>query len=461
MKFKSIYGRLLLSFLGILLITIILILFLFMGTAGRAFRNTLDNQSFGKLKIFQNILQEKIDRMPGTPLAENPEAKELLYSFSELFNLKIWVTTPDDAVLLKTFSSPVDTPLIKNEKHVVVREGIKLYFLSKRHISYYATIPMTVEDKINTLHIYLAAGHPDRPEALFIFGLLSIGVIIAILIIPLTKIITNRIRQLNISALEFADGNLDKRISIRGRDEIAELGDTFNFMADKLEKMIRGNKELTANISHELRSPLTRIRVSNELIQERLGPNGDKDINRYVKNIENEIQILDALIEKILTLSKMDLQESDLSIEPLDFIVLIKDLEKRFGPSLKQKNLALVMDINDPLILRMDKTRVATILMNLMDNAVKYTSEKGVITINALKPTDDSLIFSITNTFWPLNPIELEKLFEPFYRIEPVQNQGSGLGLSIVKKLVRQCKGQMTVKNSEAGLTFEIRFQGQ
>ncbi|MFA5904096.1 MAG: HAMP domain-containing sensor histidine kinase, partial [Desulfobacula sp.] len=341
------------------------------------------------------------------------------------------------------------------------REGIKLYYLSRRHISYYAKIPIASGNTVNTLHIYLFAGHSNRPEALFLFGLLSIGIIIAILIIPLTKIITGRIKQLNRSALEFADGNLDKRIIIKGRDEITELGNSFNFMADKLEKMIRGNKELTANISHELRSPLTRIRVSNELIQDRLVPDGDKDIRRYVTNIENEIQILDNLIERILTLSKMDLQEPALSIEPLDFRTMIKDLEKKFIPSLKQKKLTLTMEMGDSLILNMDKTRVATILMNVMDNAVKYTHEAGTIMVQATKPTEDSLIFSITNTFQRLNDLELGKIFEPFSRLAPNRNPGSGLGLSIVKKLVDQCKGQISAKNSETGLTFEIRFQGQ
>jgi len=461
MKFKSLYKRILLSFLGILFITIILILALFMGTAGRSFRNTLDNQSFGKLKIFQDILQEKINRITGIPLTENKEVKELLYTFSDLFNLKIWITAPDNAVLLKTFSTPVDVLLKKNEKYVTVRDGIKLYYLSRRHISYYAEIPIMAGNDINTLHIYLSAGHPNRPEALFLLGLLSIGVIIAILIIPLTKIITNRIKQLNQSALEFSDGNLEERISIKGHDEIAELGNSFNFMADKLKKMIQGNKELTANISHELRSPLTRIRVSNELILDRLESNGDKDIKRYVKNIEQEIQTLDNLIEKILMLSKMDLQESALSLEPLDFNTIIKDLEKKFTPSLKQKKLNLIMDISDSLILNMDKTRVASILLNLMDNAVKYTHETGTIEIRASKPEDDILMFTITNTYRQLNALEIVKLFEPFYRIEAGQSPGSGLGLSIVKKLVSQCKSRITVKNSGTGLTFEIRFQGQ
>ena len=459
MKFKSLYGRLLTYFLGILFITIILILVLFIGTAGRAFRENLDNQSFGKLKIFQEIIQEKTDRMPGTPLNENKEVKDLLHTFSDLFNLKIWITATDNTVLLKTFSTPLNIP--QEKKYVVIRDGITLHYLSRRHISYYATIPVKAGNDINTLHIYLLAGHTNKPEALFLFGLLSIGGIIALLIVPLTKLITGRIKQLNQSALEFADGNLDQRIAIKGHDEIAELGNSFNFMADKLEKMIRGNKELTANISHELRSPLTRIRVSNEMLQDRLEPDGDGDIRRYVKNIDQEIQILDTLIQKILMISKLDLQESSLSIEPLDFRLMIKDLEKKFALSLEQKKLTLVKNTTGSLILNMDKTRIATILSNLMDNAVKYTDETGAIEIRALKPTENSLIFSITNTCRSLDPLELEKIFEPFFRIASSQNPGSGLGLAIVKKLVNQCKGRITAKNSDTGLTFEIRFLDQ
>ena len=461
MKFKSLYTKLLLSFLCILFITIILSLLLFIGTAGRSFRNTLDNQSFGKLKIFQAMIQEKIEQMPGIPLNENKEVKNLLHSFSDLFNLKIWVTSWDDTLLLKTFSTPGDIPVEKKKKYSVMRDGINLYYLSRRHISYYATLPLKTGNTISTLHIYLFAEHSDKPEALFHLGLLSIGIIIAVLIVPLTKIITNRIKQLNQSALEFADGNLDQRIAIKGHDEIAELGNSFNFMADKLEKMIRGNKELTANISHELRSPLTRIRVSNEMLQDRLEPDGDGDIRRYVKNIDQEIQILDTLIQKILMISKLDLQESALSIEPLDFHLMIKDLEKKFALSLEQKKLTLVKNTTGSLILNMDKTRIATILSNLMDNAVKYTDETGAIEIRALKPTENSLIFSITNTCRSLDPLELEKIFEPFFRIASSQNPGSGLGLAIVKKLVNQCKGRITAKNSKTGLTFEIRFQDQ
>ncbi len=242
------------------------------------------------------------------------------------------------------------------------------------------------DNKINTLHIHLHMEHEKKSEAIFFVGLLCIGAIIALLIVPLARIITKRIKQLNQSALEFADGNLSCRTDIRGCDEIAKLGNSFNFMVDKLEKMIQGNKELTANISHELRSPLTRIRVSKELIQDRidrdridqdkLDPTRDKDIKRYIQNIDQDIDILDDLIDKILKLSKMDAQESLLSVEQLDIKTLMTDLEKKYEPSLKQKNLALRTNYNSPVILNADKKIVTSILSNIFDNAVKYTKKK-------------------------------------------------------------------------------------
>ena len=285
-----------------------------------------------------------------------------------------------------------------------------------------------------------------------------------------------KVQQLNQSALEFADGNLSCRTDIKGCDEIAKLGNSFNFMADKLEKLIQGNKELTANISHELRGPLTRIRVSKELIQDRidqdridqdrieqgrLDPTHDKDIKRYVQNIDQDIDILDDLIDKILKLSKMDVQESLLSVEQIDIKMLMIDLEKKYKPSLKQKNLALKTNYNSPIILNADKNIITSILSNIFDNAVKYAKKKGSIHITAFKSEDDILTFSITNTYRKLDPLELEKLFEPFYRIKNNKNPGSGLGLCIVKKQLKLCNGNIIAKNSQTGLTFEVQFSNQ
>ena len=458
MKLKSLYIKLLLSFLGVLFITFILIVVLFVVTAGRSFKYHYYKQSIAKLSLFKQVVQEKVNQKPLIPIKDNRELNEFLHTLSDLFDIEMWVTTADKKVLIKTFISEIPIRDIELRGHVVLKDGIELYHLSRRHLKYYAQIPIEVDNKIDILHIYLNKEYERKPEPVFLIGLLCIGAVIAILLLPLTRIITKRIKLLKNTALEFADGNLSCRTEIKGFDEIAKLGDSFNFMADKLEKMIQGNKELAANISHELRSPLTRIRVSKELLQDKLDADSSKDIKRYIQNIDQDIETLDELIDKILKLSKMDYQEHSLSLEQIDFNLLLKDLEKRYQPSIQQKALIFQMEIADSLILSADKNIITSILSNLFDNAVKYTKEGGAIHITAFEPQKEALNLSITNTYRELDSKELEKLFEPFYRIEGNKNPGSGLGLTIVKKQLKQCNGNIRAKNSKNGLTFEVEF---
>jgi two-component system sensor histidine kinase CpxA len=143
-------------------------------------------------------------------------------------------------------------------------------------------------------------------------GLLIIGLMAALLIIPVSRIITNRLEQLRQSALFIAEGNLTHRVAIRGRDEIGDLAQAFNRMADKMEVMIRSGKELTANISHELRTPLTRIRIAEEMLREKWESAVKDQEGRYLDAIREDILELDRLIGRILELSKMEIQDSPL-----------------------------------------------------------------------------------------------------------------------------------------------------
>lgn len=460
MKFNSLYKGLLFSFFSILLISLLLTLLLFVATAGRSWRSQVKTTYVERLKNFQGLIQEKLDKTPGQPIGQNEDVIQLFNVLNNMFGLGIWVTGPDGDLVFKTVQSSVGIAPEKMRQCDLVEEGIKLYYLPWRHKAYYAQFPLKSANALNTVHVHFPAERPDRAAMIFIVGLICIGMLIAILIIPLAKMITKRIVSLNQAALEFAGGNLDRRISCLGKDEIAELGNSFNFMADKLEKMIQGHKELTANLSHELRSPLARIRVANELVREHLGQQEQAGIARYLCGIEQEIAILDELIESILKLSKLDIQDTAPTYEQFDFKQVVDVLREQYRPWLEQKKLVCKGTIADGLVLNSDKNKITTMLSNLMDNAVKYTDESGTIEIQAHRPSPERLVFSISNTFRPLSDKELSNLFQPFFRIDKRNNPGSGLGLSIVKKLAQQCRADILVSNSPSGLCFEVRFQG-
>lgn len=460
MKLRRLYVKILLSFFGILLVTLALSIILFVTIGGRSFRDYLDKNAFPKLQIFQEMVQEKIDAHPLLPIAQNPDLKKQLETFATLFDLTIWINDPGKGILLKTFPGVVNIPQKGLQRQIHHQNGITLYHFISKWTQYYATIPVKSRSNELWLHLYYNTRYHDRPAGLFFIGILIVGGVGAILLIPLARKITRRVNQLNSSALEFANGNLSCRIDIKGNDEIANLGHSFNFMADKLKKLIQGSKDLTANVSHELRSPLTRIRMSKELISnkiDKLNKEGTReDIHRYIQNMEADIQSLDTLIDHVLKLSKIDYQASELSREHFDFNDFLSHELAQYHPLLQQKNIGIEQNLTGTIRVNQDKSVLRSILSNLLDNAVKYTRENGKIFIQTHPAPGQGLAFSVTNTCPPLTDKEVSMLFKPFYRTQGNTAQGSGLGLTIARKQVQRCQGKITAGNTDDGLTFEI-----
>lgn len=462
MKIKRLYLKILLSFLMVLFVTLTLILILFITLGGRSFRDYLDRKAFPKLEIFQEMVQEKIDDHPLLPVARNLDLKKQLDTFSSLFDLKIWISDPEKGIQIKTFKDPVNIAQKGFQRQIHHQNGITLYHFIRKRNQYYAILPIKEGNNELRLHLYYDTRNPNQPEGIFFVGILIIGGLVALLIIPLARRITRRVNQLNRSALEFANGNLSYRTDIKGNDEIAKLGHSFNFMADKMEKMIQGSKELSANVSHELRSPLTRIQVSRELIFDKIDKldkeMAKQDIHRYLQNMESDIQSLDTLIDQVLKLSKIDYQESDLALESFNFKEFLDKVLNQYHSLLLQKNIGIAHKFPDTMRANQDKSVLKSILSNLLDNAVKYTPENGTILIEPLPGYRRGVGFTVANTCPPLDDKELKMIFKPFYRTRGNTAPGSGLGLTITKKQVTRCKGNIIARNTKRGLTFEIRL---
>jgi two-component system sensor histidine kinase CpxA len=465
MKIKRLYVKILLSFLMVLFVTLTLILILFTTLGGRSFRDYLDKKAFPKLEIFQEMVQKKIDSHPFLSVARNPDLKKQLDTFSSLFDLKIWISDPEKGIQIKTFKDPVNIAQKGFQRQIHHQNGITLYHFIRKRNQYYAILPIKEGNNELRLHLYYDTRNPDRPEGIFFVGILIIGGLVALLIIPLARRITRRVNQLNRSALEFANGNLSCRTDIKGHDEIAKLGHSFNFMADKMEKMIQGSKELSANVSHELRSPLTRIRVSRELIFDKIEKLdkldkevAKEDIHRYIQNMESDIQSLDTLIDQVLKLSKIDYQESDLTQERFNFKDFLDKALNQYQSLLQQKNIGIAHKFPGTVRVDQDKSVLKSILSNMLDNAAKYTPENGTILIEPLPGYRRGVGFTVTNTCPPLDDKELKMIFKPFYRTRGNTAPGSGLGLTIAKKQVTRCRGQIIARNTKRGLTFEIRL---
>nr|WP_320015575.1 HAMP domain-containing sensor histidine kinase [uncultured Desulfobacter sp.] len=449
MTIKRLYLKILFAFLGILLITILLTIGLFIATAGRCYKSDLNRQTIAKLKIFKVMVQKEADRHKDLPAEKNPDLIQLLDTCTALFGVKLWMTEPGEYIIFKNFEGPVNFLPDRAQRQVHHDSGITLYHYILKWNKYYAIIPINYHNQGFLLHLFVDTGKTSRHEGLFLMGLLAVGIAATLMLLPTVSYITRRINRLNQSALEFAGGNLSVRTNIKGQDEIAKLGDTFNLMADRLERLVGNTKELTANVSHELRSPLARLRVSKELIRDKLEQGASNDaIMRLLNNMGSDIRDLDTLIEEALALSKMNYQESPLAPETFIFSDFMKSMLDTYHPLLSSNDLVLDLDIRDSGKASQDKALVKSIFTNLMDNAIKYSPPGNTIHVSAGTISPKGLEFSISNPCKPMSQEDIDRLFNPFFRIPGQKAPGTGLGLAIAKKQVLRCKGTIRAEHT-------------
>jgi signal transduction histidine kinase len=459
MMFGKLYIKIFLSFLLVLFVTEILILGLFSYSTRKSFRSRFTDYASSHAILVRELVEERISSMPARSIEENSSLRNLLARLSDAYGVKIWLADSEGNILVKTFHG--DRPeAVPFDPQIMGTDPV--HFRLHRHRSkgraLHTALPIEIgELGTGSLHLVFERTQPPHPEGRFALGLLGIGVVIALLLIPVSRLITDRVKRLRHSALRIAEGDLSHRVAIKGSDEIGELGRSFNRMADKLETMIRGGRELTANISHELRSPLARISVAEELLREKWERGEGKDLPRHLDTIREDIEELDRLIDSILALSKLDLHQGSVNLEPLHPSELVQELLERFKPAMDRKGLYLTADPLIDSIIMGDKDALRTALSNLLENAVKFSPSEGRLLVRAY-PKGGFLEISIANSFGALSGEDLEKIFEPFYRIEGSRESGSGLGLAITKKIVERHGGTIKATNSPEGLEIQIRL---
>ncbi|MFH0789984.1 MAG: HAMP domain-containing sensor histidine kinase, partial [Pseudomonadota bacterium] len=378
MRPGKLYIKILLSFLAVLITTLIVIFALFLALPSKHFTTRLEEFTKKKALIVKTVVEEKMQAAPTTDLSENGPLKDFVLNFGQIMGAKVWVQKPDGTIPLQSFLGEIPESVARlKKKRGIHRGNITLYH--QRDGDFYAVIPITFPGgKIGTIQVLFDSQEgPFHPGRGFALGLVIIGLFAALLIVPVSRIITNRLNKLRQSALIIAEGNLSHRADIRSHDEIGELAQAFNRMADKLETMIRNGKELTANVSHELRTPLTRIRIAEEMLREKLGITGDSPNERHLDEIREDIQELDTLIGRILELSKLDIQDSPLLLAPFDPAELMQRLLQRFQSAIAHKKLEVETDLSFPSPFLGDKEALTTVLLNILDNAIKFTPEQG------------------------------------------------------------------------------------
>lgn len=454
---RSLYLKILLHWLVALVITETLIFGLFTLVAGDSHRRYIITSVGQSTVVARDFVQAAVaaDIAKGGVLADSLEAAVRRLSTS--VNAKVWVTGPNGEPVAASFSGKTPTP-ITNPKWSGQHDEVAVSVGVTREAPWYAAVPVVVPaegSKTLMLHLRSTRTAGAFPSGAFAAGLALIGALVALLAIPLSLHITKPLNRLQESALRIAGGDLTTRAEISERDEIGRLAAAFNTMAETVERMVRGGKELTANISHELRSPLARIRVAGECLKDAVDKGDKEETGEMLEAMWEDVEEVDRMIARILEFSKLDLLEPLPVAEEVAPAKLIAGLIKTLGPMAKAKNINFEIDLLHEEHVTGDEEWLRAAFKNLLENAVRHTKEGGVVHV-AMRQANKSLVFEITNSHQPIEPEDLELIFNPFYRVKENTGEGTGLGLAITKKIIILHHGEIGARNVPKGFQVWI-----
>lgn len=299
-------------------------------------------------------------------------------------------------------------------------------------------------------------------RALILGALASIAIALGLGIV-LARSLTRPVRELTSAIHAMAGGELQQTVPVRSRDELGELSETFNKMSADLTSANRQRRQMTADIAHDLRTPVTVLSGYLEALRDGvLEPSPERFAILY-----DEAQHLQGLIEDLRTLSLADAGELALHPEPIAPRALLERIAATYSHQAEQQGVALVIAADaDVPPLQVDVSRMVQVLSNLVSNALRYTPAGGVITLGA-ESEPQGVRLRVSDTGEGIPPEALSRIFDRFYRTDAArqQSQGeSGLGLAIARALV-EAHGGTIFATSEPGhgaiFTISMPASGQ
>ena len=286
----------------------------------------------------------------------------------------------------------------------------------------------------------------------------SLIIVSAIIGWLLARRATIDMQEVTETAEEISSGSYDRRVQVKGRyKEIERLSATFNRMLDRIQSLLKSMKEINDNIAHDLRSPLARIRGVAEMSLLK-----EKSIDAYKEMAVNTIEECDTLIGMINTM--LDITEAEAGVnganaQEFELVALIREVCELFRPITEEKKINLKTDLPESLMFESDKKKIQRIVMNLLENAIKYTPEDGMVAVSAAAQNGEIQI-QFEDTGMGISESDLPHIFERFYRCDRSRSQGGvGLGLSLVKAYAESINGTIRVESTlNQGSLFTLRF---
>ncbi|MDQ6858718.1 MAG: HAMP domain-containing histidine kinase [Chloroflexota bacterium] len=295
----------------------------------------------------------------------------------------------------------------------------------------------------------VASAHDMFDETItrFFLAALTVAAVASIVLsATLARRISRPLRAIDAAARQVAIGHYDVRVDRSGPEEIASLADSFNQMATEIGEQERLRREFIVNAAHELRTPLTNLKGYLEALRDGvIAPERATFVS-----LHEEVERLVRLAESLDTLAGGVDAGGPAAPVDLDLASAIASAVELARPAFERRSVAVIIDVPAGLRARAQPDHLAQVLANLLQNAVRYTPERGRVAVGAARRPGD-IVVSVTNTGQAIPSADLPHLFERFYRVEKSRDTaqgGAGIGLAIVKRLVEMGGGQVGAESA-------------
>ena len=461
-RFKSIFDRML--FLQcVTVLSLLLILGLGIGFVSR----------MQSLSMEKSILAEK-----GQQAARVLEAggdQEDLRSLTEERKLLIQVLYPEETI--SAYSDEKWTPLAELPREKTraadalrrsgtVPEAMERYFTGAKLPTYTVFVRLGEGDKTSVLLIHSDISRWNESFRQLALWTLAICVVAAFVILfssyYTAKRIINPFVDMNHIVQCYSKGDFSQRIPVQGKDEASQLGRSFNEMADQLKNLEVTRQSFVANVSHELRSPLTSMKGFLEAMMDGTIPPEEHD--HYIDIVLSETRRMTAMVNDLLDLARIESGIITVNYEVFDINELIRRTLITFEARISEKQMELdVRFANEQSFVYADSNQISQVLRNLIDNAIKYSPEGRTLLVSTYALRKEVYV-TIRDTGVGIPAEDVPHIFDRFYKVEkahtPSPQVGSGLGLAIVKKIIEAHGQSITVKSARGkGTQFTFTLE--
>lgn len=384
-------------------------------------------------EIIANVVKDKLD--------DSMELNGTVRENSTKLDGRVLIINSQKKVLADNFAYYIGKQLDKDEatRAIESKEQIIQYYNVENQNIMIVAVPILEGHELRgvvLISVYVDHIYQDvRDLANQVMIISTIACAIAIyLSFMLGRKLSRPIEKLTLASEEILKGKLDTKVDIIRKDEIGRLADTFNKMSQELYKTDTNRRRFISDVSHELKTPLTSIKVLIESLID--GRNDIAIYDEYLGDINGEIDRLSLLVKSLLTLTR--LEEVELNRENVSICDEVAGIVRLYKPFAEQHEIQLINNCSEDIQIYADKSKFREVLINLVDNSIKYGRSGGYVEISCRKSAE-VVELSILDNGSGIHVKDIDNIFDIFYRVDESRTRetgGSGIGLYLVKKLV-------------------------